>query len=148
LKRKTATIAHLDKIFSLTIRESYDYICAFPNCEYCGNHSMRDSGGIECAHYYNRYRASGRWHPDNCAALCHGQHMFLEHNKALEVQFFRELLGETRHEWLVKRHQGIYRYKPWERADQVVHYRAQDRAIIRRRVEHNETGFIDVVSWD
>lgn len=149
MSRKTVKIKTLDQTFSRCIRESYDYRCAYPDCPYCRNHSFRENtGGLECAHYYNRYRASGRWHPDNCAALCHGAHDFLEHNKALEVAFFKTLLGETRHEWLIERHQGIYRYKPWERYEMNQHYRAQRKAIERRRKEKNEVGFIDVVAWD
>ena len=148
MKRKTATIRYLDKAFREAIYESYDFICAYFDCPYCRNYSMRQSREIECAHYYNRYRASGRWHPDNCAALCHGAHMFLEHNKALEVQFFTKLLGEVRHDWLVERHQGIYRYKPWERGEMVQHYKAQEYSIRRRRVEKNEEGFIDLVARD
>ena len=146
MKRKTASMGYLDTCFRKCIHEAYDYTCAYPNCPYCGNHSMRESGGIECAHYYNRYRASGRWHPDNVACLCHGAHAFLEHNKALEVKFFADLLGETRHEWLIERHQGIFRYKPWDRWEQCQHYNAQRKHIDRRRVENNEEGFIDVVA--
>ena len=153
MKRKTVSMAHLDRVFCKTIHEAYDYTCAYLDCPFCWNDSMRGSGGlvaghIECAHYYNRYRSSGRWHPDNVAGLCHGAHAFLEHNKALEVQFFTKLLGETRHDWLVERHQGVYRYKPWERWEMAQHYTAQRKHIERRRVEHLETGFIEVVSWD
>jgi hypothetical protein len=82
------------------------------------------------------------------ACLCHERHDYLERHNAEESKFFEQLLGEVRYEWLIKRMQGLYRYRPWERSDMGVHYRAQERNIDRRRVEHNETGFIDVVSWD
>jgi len=146
-KKKTVTIGTLDKTFSLAIREQYDYTCAYPDCEYCGNHSLRYMGSLECAHYYNRYRSSGRWHPDNCAALCHEMHMFLEHNKALEVRFFTELLGSERHDWLVERHQGIYRYKPQERWEMNAHYRAQKVKIERLRL-NGEQGYQILTPWD
>lgn len=149
MAKKTVAIATLDKTFSKALRESYDYTCAFPNCTFCGNHSLRhaDHDQVECAHYYNRYRASGRWCPDNCASLCHGQHMFLEHNKALEVKFFNELLGETRHDWLVYRHQGIFRYKPQERWEMNRHFAAQEKKIDKLRMA-GEQGYIPLSAWD
>ena len=148
-KRKTVTIATLDTAFRKAIHEGYDYTCAYPNCPDCGNHSFRYADvSIECAHFHNRHSSAGRWHPDNVACLCHERHAYLERHNAEEAKFFAELLGETRYDWLIKRMQGVYRYKPWERWEMSQHYRAQEKAIIRRRVEHNEEGFIDVVPWD
>ena len=147
MARKTVKMATLDTSFRKAVHEQYDYICAFDDCEYCGNHSFRYNGQIECAHYYNRYRSSGRWHPDNCAALCHDQHMFLEHNKALEVNFFAKLLGETRHDMLIERHQGIYRYKSWERWEMNQHYRAQRVKMVRQRA-NGGSGYLVLTPWD
>jgi len=145
--KKTVKIQTLDQTFSLAIREQYDYTCAFPECPYCDNHSLRYIGRLDCAHYYNRYRASGRWYPDNCAALCREVHVHLEHNKALEVKFFTELLGEVRHEWLVERHQGIFRYKPWERWEMNQHYRAQKLKMEKLRID-GELGYLVLSAWD
>ena len=148
-KRKTVTIATLDTSFRKAIHESYNYTCAYPNCPDCGNHSFRYADvSIEAAHFHNRHASAGRWHPDNVACLCHARHDYLERHNAEEAKFFAELLGETRYEWLITRMQGLYRYKPWERAEMSAHYNAQRKAIERRRVEKNEEGFIDVVAWD
>ena len=148
IKRKTVTMSTLDTSFRKAVHEAYDYTCSYPSCPHCGNYSMRESGGIEAAHWHNRWQAAGRWHPDNVACLCHGAHTYLEIRRAEEARFFEALLGETRTEWLIERMQRTYRYKPWERAEMSAHYRAQEKSIIRRRVENNESGFIDLVSWD
>lgn len=149
MARKTVTMGTLDRTFSLLIREQFDYTCARPGCKFCGNHPLRDAqhNRVECAHYYNRYRSSGRWHPDNCAALCHEQHAFLEHNKALEVQFFMELLGKDRHDELIVRHQGIFRYKPWERWEMNQHYKAQTDKMERQRKD-GKRGRLVATAWD
>ena len=148
-KRKTVKMSTLDSAFRKCIHEAYDYTCAYPDCPDCGNHSFRYSDvSIECAHFHNRHGSAGRWHPDNVACLCHERHAYLETHNAEEARFFEQLLGETRYEWLVKRMQGTYRYKPWERAEMAAHYRAQMKHIEKRRLENNEEGFIDVVSWD
>lgn len=147
MARKTVTMATLDTSFRKAMHEAYDYTCAYPECPYCGNHSKRYTGGIECAHWHNRWQAAGRWHPDNVACLCHEMHSYLENRRAEEALFFAAILGETRHEWLIERMQRIYRYKPWERAEMSAHYNAQRKAIERRRA-NGESGFIDVVSWD
>ena len=144
--KKTVTIAHLDKTFSKAIREQYDYICAFPNCPKCGNHSLRD-GGLDCAHYYRRYRASGRWHPDNCAALCRKQHNYLDEHHPNLVAFFTKLLGEVRHDMLIERHHGIFRYKPWERWEMNQHYGAQTKDFDRQRL-NGSTGILVLTPWD
>lgn len=149
MKRKTVTMRHLDRTFSKAIREQFNYTCAAPNCQHCGNQSLRYAAHdrVECAHYYNRYRSSGRWHPDNCAALCHGQHVFLEHNKALEVKFFEKLLGKQRHDDLVVRHQGLFRYKPWERAEINQHFLSQIQKMKRQRLDGVQ-GTLILSAWD
>jgi hypothetical protein len=139
----------LDKTFSRAVREQFDYRCAKKGCEYCGNQSLRYAAHdrVECAHYYNRYRSSGRWHPDNCAALCHQQHVFLEHNKALEVKFFEQLIGKERHDALLVRHQRVFRYKPWERAEMNRHYADQLKEMERMRMD-GVSGILTLLAWD
>lgn len=149
---KSVTIQTLDRNFAEAIKESYDWVCAYmgeddSGCPYCRNYCQRHSRELECAHYYNRYRASGRWHPDNCAALCHGAHSFLEHQRGLEDRFFRRLLGETRHDWLIERHQKIYRYKPHDRWEMNKHY-IDDRKRIELLRANGETGYIRLVPYD
>lgn len=149
MKRKTVTMGTLDKTFSKAVRMRDNYTCQYKHCEHCGNQSLEFAAHdrVECAHYYNRYRASGRWHPDNCAALCHKMHVFLEHNKALEVAFFEGLLGKERHDALVVRHQGTYRYKPWERAEMNQHLLAQTQKMKRQRMD-GEQGTLILSAWD
>ena len=146
--RKTVTIATLDTAFRKAIHESYDYTCAYPDCPDCGNYSFRYADvSIEAAHFHNRHSSAGRWHPDNVACLCHKRHSYLERHNAEEARFFAELLGEEKHEDLIKRMQGSYYYKPWERWEMCQHYRAQERAIAKRRL-NGQQGFIEVVAWD
>ena len=147
MARKTVKIQTLDATFSKAIRERYDYICAFPECPECGNVSLRYDGGLDCIHYYRRYRASGRWHPDNCCAMCRKQHNYLdEHHPAL-VAFFTKLLGEADHDALIERHHRTYRYKPWERWEMNRHYASQDKYMFRLRKEGRQ-GVLPIVSWD
>jgi len=147
MPRKTVTMATLDTSFRKAIHESYDYKCSYPQCPDCGNHSFRDSDvSIECAHFHNRRSSAGRWHPDNVACLCHERHFYLELHNAEEAAFFKALLGD-RYEALIIRMQGLYRYKPWERAEMATHFHAQRKHIEKRR-KNGETGIIQVSSWD
>ena len=148
MPRKTVKMATLDTAFRKAIHESYDYICAYPKCPDCENHSFRYSDiSIECAHFHNRHASAGRWHPDNVACLCHERHAYLERHNAEEAKFFETLLGKQRFGWLIERMQGIYRYKPWERAEMAEHYRTQMRNIEKRRMK-GETGPIHLSAWD
>ncbi len=147
MKRKTVKIKTLDNTFSLAIREQYNHKCAFPDCPDCGNHSLRYSGGLDCAHYRRRRYSSGRWHPDNCAALCRERHNFLDlHDENLRSFFFK-LLGEVRHDALQVRHHSTFRYKPWERWEMNQHFAAQRKYMDRLRNE-GEQGYLPMVAWD
>jgi len=146
--RKTVKMATLDSTFSLMIREQYDYICAYPDCPKCGNSSFRYNDGLlDCIHYYRRYRASGRWNPDNCAAVCRQQHNYLDEHHPHLVAFFTKLLGEGAHDLLVERHHRTFRYRDWERGEMNEHYRAQTKYMERLRKE-GQTGVLPVVAWD
>jgi len=148
MARKTVKVATLNTAFRKCMHEAYDCTCAYPNCPKCGNYTFRYSDvSIEVAHFHNCWAVAGRWFPDNVACLCHEQHAYLEVHNAEEAAFYRSLLGDTRYEWLIKRMQGSYQYKPWERAEMAAHYRAQMKHIEKRRLK-GEEGFIDVVSWD
>lgn len=148
MARKTVKVATLDTAFRKCMHESYDYICAYPNCPDCGNHSFRYSDvSIECAHFHNRHSSAGRWHPNNIACLCHERHSYLELHNAEEAEFFRQNLGDEQYQDLIVRMQGLYRYKPWERAEMAAHYRAQMKYIERLRRE-GFTGILPVVAWD
>lgn len=148
MKRKTVKMATLDSIFRKCIHEAYDYTCAYPSCPKCGNHSFRYSDvSIECAHFHNRHSSAGRWHPPNVACLCHEQHAYLEVHNAEESEFFRQHLGDEEYQDLIVRMQGLYRYKPYNRAEIGIHYRAIMKYHERLRRE-GFTGILPVVSYD
>ena len=141
-------MATLDTAFRKCMHEAYDYTCAYPKCKYCGNHSFRYADvSIECAHFHNRHSSAGRWYPDNIACLCHEQHFYLELHNAEESCFFYDHLGMEKYDDLIIRMQGIYRYKPWERAEMSAHFNAQKKHMEKRRM-NGEQGIIAVVAWD
>ena len=146
--RKTCTMGTLDTSFRRAIHESYDHICAYPNCPKCGNHSFRYADvSIECAHWHNRWKAAGRWHPPNVACLCHEMHSYLEDLRGEEAAFFYDHLGMDAYDEVMERMRLSYRYKPWERAEMSAHYHAQRKHIEKRRMA-GEQGIILVTSWD
>jgi hypothetical protein len=65
----------------------------------------------------------------------------------MESRFFEKLLGEVRYEWLLERHQQIFRYSPQERWEMVQHYRAQEKKIDRLRMD-GEEGVVVLTPWD
>ena len=148
MARKTVKMATLNTSFRKAVHESYDYRCAFTGCKYCGNHSFRYADvSIEAAHFHNCSASAGRWHPDNVACLCHEQHFYLELHRAEERDFFYDHLGMDRFDALIIRMQGIYRYKPWERAEMSKHYNAQRVKIERLRADGGQ-GHLVLSAWD
>ena len=147
MPRKTLTKATLDRTFSLCIRERDDYTCTYRDCPDCGNCSMRYEGGLDAAHYYRRYRLSGRWHPDNVTSLCRSRHNYLDEHPPELVRFFTDLLGEGAHDMLIERHHGTVRYPGWERWEMNQHYKAQTKKIERQRKE-GSVGVLVLTSWD
>ena len=145
--KKTVTKKTLIATFSKAIRERDDYTCTFPNCPHCGNYSKRDEGGVDCAHYYRCYRASGRWHPPNCTTLCRKQHNYLDEHDPHLVAFFTKLLGKDAHDELIKRHHGVFRYKPWERWEMNQHYQAQIKKMEKQRMDGVQ-GRLVLSGWD
>ncbi len=146
MPRKTVTMGTLDRTFSLAIRERDNYECTYPKCPHCGNHSLRE-GGLDAAHYYRRYRASGRWTPENVTSLCRKQHNYLDEHHPHLVAFFTGLLGEDVHDELIKRHHGVFRYKPYERAEMNAHYQAQIKKMEKQRSDGVQ-GRLILTGWD
>jgi len=145
---KTIKVATLDSIFRKAIYEQYDYICAKPHCPYCENHSLREYGGIECSHYHKRRYRSGRWHPDNCLALCSLIHQEIDNSpQHAHADLMKELLGETRFEILTYRLMGTFRYRPHDRQEMGVHYRAQRKKFERQR-KQGQHGVLILTPWD
>lgn len=144
--RKRIKEATLDQTFSLCIRESYDWACQHPRCPQCGNHRM-DNGGLECSHYYGRRYRGGRWHPDNCLALCHAVHAYIDTHPSEQVDLMRRHLGDTGHDILVERMQSTFKYTPAEKWEMHQHYKAElDR--MRQLRLGGERGYISLVSYD
>ncbi len=108
---------------------------------------MRHTGGLDCAHYYGRRYRLGRWHPDNCAPLCRPIHSYVDTHAAELVRLFTGLLGEVRHDELIKRMHGTAQYTPADRWEINRHYVAQLNYLRRQRAE-GEIGYLPVVSWD
>ena len=146
--KKTVKVATLDTIFSLAVREQYDYICAYPHCPECGNHSLRENGGIECSHYHKRRYRSGRWHPDNCLALCHPIHQKIDNSpQHVHADLMKKILGGTRFEILTYRLMGTFRYRPQDRWEMTAHYRAQEKKMTRQRLD-GQQGTLILTPWD
>ena len=145
--RKTVKVATLDSTFSLAIREQFDYICANPKCEYCGNHSLRE-GGAECSHHWPRHHSAGRWHPHNCVCLCHEFHSSLDQSpQIIQARFMRGHLGEGAFDILMERFHGTRKYMPHDRWEMNQHYRSQRRYMERLRSQ-GEQGWLPMVAWD
>jgi hypothetical protein len=62
-------------------------------------------------------------------------------------KFARDALGETRYDWLMRRHNQVVKYTRAELEDMYQHYKAQLVYMERRRKE-GELGYLDFVSWD
>ncbi len=83
----------LDKVFRDFIRMRA--ISRVHGCEKClqGKTSYKE---LHCAHYHRRQQIRLRWDEDNAAGLCPGCHMFIDDEAPAKVEFFKELLGETK----------------------------------------------------
>lgn len=91
IKRTPADIA-----FSKCIRLRAGY-----QCQRCGTQYHNKSNGLECSHFHSRANWSLRLHPDNCASLCTGCHMYLSGNPAEHRRWFEELIGPGRYQMLL-----------------------------------------------
>ena len=73
-----------DKAFSLYIRRRDNW-----TCQRCGRRYEEGDAGLNCAHYWNRWREGTRFEPDNCVALCFGCPKLLDGD---ERERFTEIL--------------------------------------------------------
>ena len=150
---KKVSLNAVDLSFRLAVRESYDYICQFPECPDCQNVQMRPetmcqvAGGLEVAHGHGRRKSGGRWHPDNCILLCHDRHRYLDLHEAEKWDFWRRHLGDGAYEMLMERMRGQYRYRDYHRAEISKHYRDEERRVKQERLDGAE-GVIEIVSYD
>jgi len=136
----------IDTNFSKALRESYDYRCQYPGCPKCGNQDLR-SGGLECSHYYGRRYRGGRWHTDNCVALCHPIHAYIDTHPSEQVDLMRRHLGDTRHEMLVERMQETFKYTRAEKWEINEHYKRELKRLEFMRA-NGEQGFIPLIAYD
>ena len=95
-------LKHLDKRFSLLVRERAQWTCALCH-RYCGN----DREILECSHFHSRRHKSVRFDPDNCAALCWKCHRYMDMHPLKYAEWKKEKLGEERYNALYQRMQMI-----------------------------------------
>ena len=133
----------LDIVFSKLIRERAEY-----KCERCGKYYPEGQRqGLDCSHFYGRRHHSTRWHPDNAFSHCRGCHQYLGSNPAIFDKFARGQLGETRYDWLMRRHNQVTKYSEEDLEDMYQHYKAQ-LAYMERRRKEGFVGYLDFVAWD
>lgn len=146
--RKTIKNATIDTTFSKLIRERDDYRCQLPKCPHCKNLSLRN-GGAECSHYRGRRYLAGRWHGDNCLALCHPAHVGIDQGpQAIHVNLMIKILGTGRHDMLVERLQrNDFKYSQLERIEMHTHFKAQLAYLHKQRM-NGKQGYLPIVEWD
>ena len=134
----------LDAVISDLVRERADW-----TCECCGlEFPDRKGRGLQASHYFGRANKSVRWHGDNVFAHCTACHFRLGSSPHEFSTWARGTLGETRYDDLVLRAKAPKKYTKADKEEMVAHYRAQLKAIRRRRAEKGEIGYIDFVNWD
>lgn len=138
---KNATI---DRTFSLLIREAYEHTCQYPECPDCGN---IPGGADDCSHYYGRRYLGGRWHPDNCVALCRQRHGHLDKHRAEHVDFVRGHLGDGAHDLLVERLQTNWPYSSAEKKEINEHYKKELNRVRELR-KQGICGIINIEPYD
>lgn len=87
-------ISTIDSWFSRYIRLS-----AENKCEFCG----KDTGKLDCSHFFGRRVRAVRHDPDNACCACFGCHQYLDEHPNVHVDFFRKRLGSERFEALCTR---------------------------------------------
>lgn len=144
---KNVKLNTIDRTFSDALRESYDYVCQLPKCQFCHNVTLRNVGGAECCHGHGRRQLGGRWHPDNCLCLCHDAHGWLDTHPIEKWDIWRRVLGDSRFDALKERMQQTFKYPQWERREINKHYREERKRIEGLRREGVQ-GIIELVSYD
>ena len=133
----------LDIVFSKLVRLRNEFTCERCNKVFPEGHRQ----GLDCSHFYGRRHRSTRWHPDNAFAHCRGCHQYLGSNPAIFDKFGRDTLGDTRYDWLLRRHNQVVKYTKADLEDMYIHYKAQLAYLEKRRMK-GDLGYIDFVSWD
>ena len=133
----------LDIVFSNLIRERAEWKCERCKKYYPEGHRQ----GLDCSHFYGRRHRSTRWHPDNAFAHCRGCHQYLGSNPAIFNAWALKQLGDTRYDWLLRRHNEVVKYTKADLEEFYQHLIAQHKYMLRRRKE-GEKGWLDFVAWD
>lgn len=103
-KRKTARLDPLDVLFSEYIRKRA--VVRVGGCERCLTpHKWQD---LQNSHYFGRTDKSTRWDEDDCAGICGGCHLYLEHHPLAHTQWFEKHLGTEAFEMLQGRNRITY----------------------------------------
>lgn len=150
---KKVSLGAVDTSFRKAVRESYNYICQYPDCPECHNVQMlpetmfQIAGGLEVAHGHGRRKSGGRWYPDNCILLCQIRHRYLDQHEAEKWDFWRAHLGEGAFEMLKERMRHEWRYRDYHRKEISRHYLDEFKRIKQLRAE-GETGYIRLISYD
>jgi hypothetical protein len=134
----------LDIVVSKLVRERAEW-----KCERCEKYFPEGRGrqGLDASHLYGRRHKSTRWHPDNIFAHCRGCHQYLGSNPPVFAKWALDQLGETRYDWLMRRHNQVVKYTKADLEEMYQHYKAQ-LAYLERRRRDGEKGYIDFVGWD
>jgi hypothetical protein len=133
----------LDAVFSDVIREAYDWTCQFTGLVF----PDRKGRDVHCSHFYSRTFNSTRWYPDNAVCLSASAHDYLGKHPDEHTDFFRKLLGPVRYDMLRARKQGIYRYRPADKAAMRKHYHGELERIRALRSD-GIFGPVEVVAYD
>ncbi len=85
-----------DKLFSDTIREASDYVCA--KCEQNFRH---DPGMFDCSHVKSRQYVSCRYFEKNALALCRSCHSKMASSPAEHIELYKRVRGEDDYQALL-----------------------------------------------
>lgn len=99
-------ISALDAKFSKFIRERDGW-----TCQRCFKKYEPPTNALHCSHFWGRANKSVRFDPENCVALCHGDHVYFTANPKEHCDWFLKRLGQKRFDALQVR-KNIKRFDP------------------------------------
>jgi rubredoxin len=103
LYRPDPTDAELDQLCGDLVKRLADYRCQRCGTVYptrLGEHGRVICDGLDWAHLITRRRKRTCWVPDAAAALCAGDHFYLDGNPHAKIAFAIKRLGESRYDAL------------------------------------------------
>ena len=137
-KKKFASTAMLDKVFSLLVRLRVSY-----RCEKCTTYYPEGNRqGLHCSHFFSRRNRSTRWDSMNAAAHCYKCHQDLGGNPANFVEWQTAHLGEREYAFLKLRAGTPRKFSGPDRDELYQEMRAQLKHMESRRAS-GEAGRIE-----